>query len=658
MIQGGSSPARPVRVARSPAAPRSGVGRHPRGSGSPLNQRTIFRSQPDASRASDNSSAARPSTSTAARTPRSSRGRQEMRRAHLERRLGLEPRTPPTDARAQLIEAAERGQGLMSVSSHTPRLPTSPWHREENRHSSRTRTAHNHDEHTPSQSVSAGHSVAPEEERITEMLRRRRHSISARTTSHEDEQAPHENTTGNPASRPRRRPAARARASTSVPIHAPAPLESRAREDVMQSQSNAETSYDLRSQTCTSSSCERCPVCTLPLPCNNHGHGDENVPRDSRSGSSTDGVAIPQVARISTRAAATRFAGSEISGMHRRPRRQRTSQVDDEPASASVATQVDAMSITQDVIVENDVSWDHDAPFADPIGLLDQRILRETPSPSASRNYSPDEAENRSQVPDIPASSSRRTARIRKKFYSKPIHSDAAGEQASSGLDSCPVDDCPICLAPLVGKCVKTRCGHEFHGDCLEQHLLVTAVERPTCPLCRGEMRLKLPVSAEATSGNAIEVLHRVPPVDSRCHLDRGYTFLSLGSFADRPKMLYIRTSNEDKWTSAKSVMWTLMASVPTTVYLNFRSIHHVSETGAMKWLKRQGWSVSNLESTVSSGWPNGPYEGPVFEKDFDPGQIELLGSNCHEGTYFVFVELRDNSRFDALPWDLSQVLE
>merc|ERR1712070_1199325 len=41
-----------------------------------------------------------------------------------------------------------------------------------------------------------------------------------------------------------------------------------------------------------------------------------------------------------------------------------------------------------------------------------------------------------------------------------------------------------------------------------------------------------------------------------------------------------------------------------------------------------------------STGVPNGLYSGPVYSKQCTAGQIDLMGSNCKEGTYLVFVEL------------------
>ena len=46
------------------------------------------------------------------------------------------------------------------------------------------------------------------------------------------------------------------------------------------------------------------------------------------------------------------------------------------------------------------------------------------------------------------------------------------------------------------------------------------------------------------------------------------------------------------------------------------------------------------MRSACSSGIPNGPYQGPVYSKECEPGTIELNGSHTWEGVYFVFVEM------------------
>ena len=102
--------------------------------------------------------------------------------------------------------------------------------------------------------------------------------------------------------------------------------------------------------------------------------------------------------------------------------------------------------------------------------------------------------------------------------------------------------------------------------------------------------------------------------------------------------MYYVMTCNEDRGTSSDTVMWTLHTSQQVTVYLNFRSTQHVEETGATEWLSSLGWESSEMRSTVSTGRPNGPYSGPVYFKSCI-GDVELMGSNCSEGTYFVFLE-------------------
>ena len=200
-------------------------------------------------------------------------------------------------------------------------------------------------------------------------------------------------------------------------------------------------------------------------------------------------------------------------------------------------------------------------------------------------------------------------------------------------------DECPICLARL-GPCVATPCGHSFHAACLEHYFNQSRQpgQRSRCPLCRASVHAPLPIEARAVSGLPIEVMC-VPAQGGRCHFDRPYRFLHLGDFANRPSMLYVLTSNEDRRTPSSSPMWILEARVPCTVHLNFRSERHVLEGNAAPWLERKGFVLSGLRSTCSSGIPNGPYVGPVYSKACEPGTIELMGSNTWEGVYFVFVE-------------------
>lgn len=107
-----------------------------------------------------------------------------------------------------------------------------------------------------------------------------------------------------------------------------------------------------------------------------------------------------------------------------------------------------------------------------------------------------------------------------------------AGELAVEPCEKGEDEDCPICLAPL-GACVRTPCGHCFHKECLEQYFLVAREPgtKARCPICRGAVHAPLPVEAEATSGRPIDIV-AAPPVGSRCHIDRHYTFLHLGGFS------------------------------------------------------------------------------------------------------------------------------
>lgn len=153
-------------------------------------------------------------------------------------------------------------------------------------------------------------------------------------------------------------------------------------------------------------------------------------------------------------------------------------------------------------------------------------------------------------------------------------------------------------------------------------------------------------ITATAMSERSIRVLDTLPVVGSKCHLDRDYRFTSLGGFANEPNMFYILTSNDDKITSARNVMWRLDVRRPhATVFLNFRSLQHAMVNGVADWLRRDGWNAPKtmIASTVSTGIPNGPYRGPVYSKAVTDGIVDLMGSGCAEGTYFVFVQIDDD---------------
>merc|ERR1712032_257398 len=71
-------------------------------------------------------------------------------------------------------------------------------------------------------------------------------------------------------------------------------------------------------------------------------------------------------------------------------------------------------------------------------------------------------------------------------------------------------------------------------------------------------------------------------------------------------------------------------------VFLNFRSERHASMPGVAEWLDEQLWRRAAFQSAVTTG----KYSGPVFERQVESGTLELMGSNCEEGTYFVFVQV------------------
>ena len=216
--------------------------------------------------------------------------------------------------------------------------------------------------------------------------------------------------------------------------------------------------------------------------------------------------------------------------------------------------------------------------------------------------------------------------------------------------DDKPGDECSICLAEL-GPCVTTPCGHSFHAACLEHYFNTCQREpgqRSRCPLCRSSVHAPLPIEVRATSGLPIEAVSSPTP-GGRCHFDRPYRFIHLGDF-QRPNMLYLLSSNEDRKTSSSQVMWVLDLRLHCTVHLNFRSERHACAPGVENWLAAKQFELNRvLRSTSSSGIPNGPYSGPVYSRVCQPGRIELNGSNTFEGVYFVFVELHSSPLLEPM---------
>ncbi|KAG8461918.1 hypothetical protein KFE25_013937 [Diacronema lutheri] len=255
------------------------------------------------------------------------------------------------------------------------------------------------------------------------------------------------------------------------------------------------------------------------------------------------------------------------------------------------------------------------------------------------------------RVEDAFGSTVRAVLATAQRFVSQAFDSARAQHALANGApapllleDATPSEeDCAICLCALASGVSRTPCGHLFHRRCVESWLVSTCAPggRAHCPLCRADMHAALPVDASASSGSTIELI-AVPPVGALCHWDRPYHFESLGSFAERAHTLYLMACNDDRRTSSSAVMWTLHLRVGATVFVNFRSEErHLLASGAERWLRVGGWARDeSIVSPVSTGFPNGPYAGPTFSRRCAPGTVELMGSNCWEGTFFVFVEL------------------
>jgi hypothetical protein len=151
-------------------------------------------------------------------------------------------------------------------------------------------------------------------------------------------------------------------------------------------------------------------------------------------------------------------------------------------------------------------------------------------------------------------------------------------------------------------------------------------------------------VDAASVSGLPIEVT-KCPDEGGHCHFDRFMTFLSMGTF-EKPGMLYLMTSDEDRMTPVDDVMWMLEAQVPVMVYLNFLSTRNVTHTGVAQWLLTEGWqrdsSMKGTRSTTYDGFPG--VSGPVYSQKFEPGTINLKGSNSYQDTYLVFIQPMERS--------------
>ena len=153
-------------------------------------------------------------------------------------------------------------------------------------------------------------------------------------------------------------------------------------------------------------------------------------------------------------------------------------------------------------------------------------------------------------------------------------------------------------------------------------------------------------MTAQASSGRAINVIKGVPLVGDLPFTDRSYTFTTMGSFGGdlrggtsatataaswntgnaRP-MYYVQPANDDKNIASNTVMWTLNVPVPVTIYLDFwGGDAHVNTLGLKDWLlsPTTQW-VRQLDESGTAFTPNyGP--GPVFSQTFPAGTIEIMG--------------------------------
>ena len=118
-------------------------------------------------------------------------------------------------------------------------------------------------------------------------------------------------------------------------------------------------------------------------------------------------------------------------------------------------------------------------------------------------------------------------------------------------------------------------------------------------------------------------------------------------AFFKREGAYFLKVCNDDKPTKADVAQYTISASQPMRVFLDFWGGDKHAKMGFAQW-KQDGWHKSSMRGTSfhqdSTTW--GP--GVVYERDFKAGTIVLKGNegaNGH-GTYYAFLQ-PDPPNFD-----------
>jgi len=148
--------------------------------------------------------------------------------------------------------------------------------------------------------------------------------------------------------------------------------------------------------------------------------------------------------------------------------------------------------------------------------------------------------------------------------------------------------------------------------------------------------------SVQSSSGSQTTLLDAVPKVGDNVWHDRGYTFTSLGDFAEK-QMVFVKGSNDDKKIASSRVMWTFEVPCAVTVYLDFWDDmrHGMSPmyTEAKVWLEasNSGWELTEMRGVAFT-----PHFGPgrVYRQTFPAGRVEIMGKGvCDTGVFLAFLE-------------------
>lgn len=145
-------------------------------------------------------------------------------------------------------------------------------------------------------------------------------------------------------------------------------------------------------------------------------------------------------------------------------------------------------------------------------------------------------------------------------------------------------------------------------------------------------------VNATAASGRLIAVVpYHVVDVGDAVFSDskssNRIVFMHTGNY--EPTCDYIRGPSADRDVPGDELMWTLWATMPVKVYVDFWGGERHMSLGFVEW--KDGWSPSHRQPIVLN--MRGP--GLVFERSFPPGRISLFGNGglpSDYGPYAVFV--------------------